>query len=641
MKHRIIISGSLAALALFAVSVEARPASPPAPAGGIPGVIETQLAGNSLTQYPYVEYVRAFNEGFTIELAIDPTVFPAIVGQTADLYIVDAKTVAEWTGNPALVDVSVGVETVVFSGTDIQSNTFLIDGGTLTGMGAAPWLDIGIGYDLVIDMNQNGQLDSGDYIDGLEDEAGAYVVHDITAGGPLAVTEIIYSGGFFLGQDTYRPTSIAAFPGTLPLVVVSHGNGHNYQWYDHIGEHLASYGYIVMSHQNNTGPGIEIASGTTLSNTDYFLNNLATIDSGSMLGKVDDTRITWIGHSRGGEGVVRAYDRIFDGTFVPTSGYDENDIRLVSSIAPTDFLQIPNTDPHSVNYHLWTGEADSDVNGCASCDLCQTFQLHDRALQYRQSLSLHGVGHGNFHDGGGNPFASGPCLIGTAFTHNIMRGYLFPLVEHYVDGSIPAKDFLWRQYESFRPIGGVTGICVVVDKMYREGDAEKFVIDDFQSNSSTGLSSSGQRVIFSVANLSEGDMDDSNTTFTNLVSDTFNGFTSNGNGADFTKGVVFEWNGGDNFIAWVIPMAARDFGQWEYLSFRACQGTRHALTTADLGDTTFDVTIQDRLGVRSTINIGAYGGGIEEPYQRTSCGSGTGWANEFETIRIRVADFRN
>jgi hypothetical protein len=37
-----------------------------------------------------------------------------------------------------------------------------------------------------------------------------------------------------------------------------------------------------------------------------------------------------------------------------------------------------------------------------------------------------------------------------------------------------------------------------------------------------------------------------------------------------------------------------------------------------------------------------YGGGIEEPYQRT--GSGTtapGWQNEFETIRIPLKDFQS
>ncbi|HEX6811614.1 MAG TPA: hypothetical protein VF384_08335, partial [Planctomycetota bacterium] len=44
------------------------------------------------------------------------------------------------------------------------------------------------------------------------------------------------------------------------------------------------------------------------------------------------------------------------------------------------------------------------------------------------------------------------------------------------------------------------------------------------------------------------------------------------------------------------------------------------------------------------INIGAYGAGIEEPYQRNtdpSCGAGVGWNSEYETIRIRVADFLN
>ena len=58
-----------------------------------------------------------------------------------------------------------------------------------------------------------------------------------------------------------------------------------------------------------------------------------------------------------------------------------------------------------------------------------------------------------------------------------------------------------------------------------------------------------------------------------------------------------------------------------------------------LGDLTFDVTLVDGAGTRSSINAGAYGGGIEEPYQRTSCGSGTGWAADFETIRIRLTDY--
>ena len=53
----------------------------------------------------------------------------------------------------------------------------------------------------------------------------------------------------------------------------------------------------------------------------------------------------------------------------------------------------------------------------------------------------------------------------------------------------------------------------------------------------------------------------------------------------------------------------------------------------------FTVTLRDSTGTTSSINVGAYGGGVEEPYQRTGCGVGAGWANEFETIRVRLTDF--
>ena len=57
-------------------------------------------------------------------------------------------------------------------------------------------------------------------------------------------------------------------------------------------------------------------------------------------------------------------------------------------------------------------------------------------------------------------------------------------------------------------------------------------------------------------------------------------------------------------------------------------------------DLTFDVTVVDTSGTFSRINISAFGGGVEEPYQRTFCGTGAGWANEFETIRIPIEAFR-
>ena len=86
-------------------------------------------------------------------------------------------------------------------------------------------IDFGVGYDLVCDVNRNGVLDGADLVDGLGAEAAFAIGPDTTAPGPLATTTINYSGGTWRGQRTYYPTNIGAM-GALPLVVISHGNGH-------------------------------------------------------------------------------------------------------------------------------------------------------------------------------------------------------------------------------------------------------------------------------------------------------------------------------------------------------------------------------------------------------------------------------
>ena len=49
---------------------------------------------------------------------------------------------------------------------------------------------------------------------------------------------------------------------------------------------------------------------------------------------MDRSAIVWIGHSRGGEGVVLAYDDLVEGD-AASDQYSWEDIRIVSSIAPT------------------------------------------------------------------------------------------------------------------------------------------------------------------------------------------------------------------------------------------------------------------------------------------------------------------
>ncbi len=596
---------------------------------------DVQLAGRTLGSAPGFEYVRAFQEGDVVELALDTARYPEVVGRTADIYLMAARSRDAWIADVGLDTALAGPVTHEFTAGPLADNTLVLDTGTLSGDAGD---DLGVGYDVVLDLNRDGRFNGDDLMDGYADESGFYVVDDITLPGPHPVTEVIYSGGSWLGQDLYYPTDVDTM-GQLPLVVVSHGNGHDFQWYDHIGNHLASYGYIVMSHENRTAPGIESASTTTLTNTDYFLGNLDTIAGGVLDGHVDSSRITWIGHSRGGEGVVRAFDRVFDGDWVPQH-FTVFDIALISSIAPTGFLGIGKSHPHGVDYHLWTGVADSDVNGCAASDIAQTFQLHDRASQRRMSVSLYGVGHGGFHAGGGSLWAQGPCILTRPQTHRFMRGYLLPLVKHVVDGNIPAKDYLWRQWEGFRPLGAPVNPCLEVNLQYREGDKNgTYVVDDHEDNDDDPtLSSCGGAVVAKgIVGYTEGRANDANTDFTHDPSDPWNGFTY-ARAAGPPRQSVFEFPG-DATLEFQLPAGDRDVRDHAYLSFRACQATRHPYTDAETTDTVFDVTLRDGAGRTSTLSIDAWGGGVEDPWPRLTCGVGAGWANEYETIRIRLTDF--
>jgi hypothetical protein len=610
-------------------------------------VTKTELAGNPLTQYPFFEYVRAINVNAPVNVALDPSRFPSIAGHNCNIYVVNHKTPSDWAANATLTDVTPGgALNASFTAGTIQANTFQVAAANELNGNAGTGL--GVPYDVVIDVDNNGMLSDGDFIDGLGGEAGFYVVADTTAPGPLAVTEQVYaldsgvasSFGIpagFEGEDLYFPTNIATM-GQLPLVILGHGNGHNFQWYDHIGNHLASYGYIVMSLANNTGPDPDHAATTELGHTDAFLDQsqAGAIAGGALVGHVDSHRIVLLGHSRGAEAVAISYRRIFDGSFTPMH-FTRSDIRLVDSMLPTDFIGPTDANPHDANYHLWTASGDRDVTGAANDTCCQTFRILDRATNYRQGTIVQGAGHGDFHDENNDEWFTGPCPIGRPTTHLIQLGYMLPLFKHYVEGNIPALDFLTRQYESFHPIGvDTSNPCVVVTLEYNNGASiGNFVIDDYQSQPAPGTSSSGGTVTSNVENLTEDRLDDNNGDFSWTPSDPFNGATE-GEDTDTTRGVVFDWTDADRFMEWQVQPGGNDFSQFRFLSFRAAQGTQHPNTTAVLGDLTFTVTIRDGNGVTSSINIGAYGGGIEEPYQRDG-----GWFNEMETVRIRTTDFLN
>ncbi len=607
----------------------------PCPGGAEP--TERELAAVSLASYPWASFVQSFNAGSNVRVAVDPVQVPAMANATVDVFVVENRTASQWASNSTLVDARGTPDTVTFGAT---ASTSVLSLATST-LSAANGLQVGKGFDLVVDANRNGELDAGDLIDGGGDGPGFWLMSDLSGPGPLAVTQIASFDTNYAPiaaamqlERIYYPTDIQSMD-PVPLVVISHGNGHNYTWYDYIGQHLASWGYIVMAHQNDTVPGIETASTTTLQHTAAIIALQSTIGGGAFNGKLDANRIIWIGHSRGGEGIVRAYDRIFDGTFVPVN-YSLSSIKFLSSIAPTDFLGTTSANPHGVPYHLIYGAADGDVCGCPDSDIADSFNLFERSIGERFSTYVHGADHNDFNCCGVNDF-SGPAgtAILNAGAQSIAKGEFLAGIKYFVDGQQSAKEFLWRQYEDLRPIS--VNPAYIVDIDYHDPAAENAVIDDFQTNTGTNLSSSGGAVAFTVLNPNEGLLNDANTTFTWSTSDPRNGMTR-GRTTDVTKGFLFDWTTPSN-AEWSIVPAQADFSAFTYLSVRAAQGSRHPNAVALNATALFNVTLVDGNGVSSTINIGAYKGGIQRPYQRTGYGTGAGWQNEFEVIRIRLADF--
>jgi hypothetical protein len=427
----------------------------------------------------------------------------------------------------------------------------------------------------------------------------------------------------------------------VPIVFIGHGWTHDYTWYDHIGNHLASYGYVVVSFRNDVGAGdpqgTQTASVSTVNNTDYVLGHLDTLGGGILDGHIDPHKIIWIGHSTGGEAVVRAYTKLLDGLSNPQH-FNAADIVLISSIAPVNWLTPEMCSPRFLNYQLFLGASDVDTSNEPFPSYVQSIVNYERGRGDKQLIYVHGAGHEDFHNGPDPSPVEGPDPIGRAATHQVVKGYLLPLVELYAKGNPAGREFFTRMYEDFHPAGIAAN--VVIAKEFKEGEtAEKFVIDDYQSAPALNVSSSGGAVTSDVQNLQEILMRDIDGSLQWTGLQPSNGMTRSRFAGDSARCAVFDWGTtAARFYELEVVQPRRDFSQREFLSFRACQGTRHPQTVALDGPLSFTVTLRDALGVTSAIDFGV-AGHLTRPYQRTGLGSGAGWANEFMTVRIRLTDF--
>lgn len=593
------------------------------------------LSVSALPSFPYATPADVFPAGGTLRVAVDPSRVPQAVGSHGAIWVVADRHRDAWLEDPVLVDAADGP--VPFP---------LVPGGRAENL-VEVWRDLpvphgAIGrYDLVWDVDADGSLSPGDVVDGL-DGPGFAVLGDLSAPGPYTPVTRDLSASYWLTQRIWWPEEIAGFAEPAPLVVISHGNGMDYDWYDYLGAHLASHGYVVTSHRNNTAPGVESAASTTLENTDAFVRNHGILEP-SLEGRVDVGRIAWIGHSRGGEGVLLAYDRLVDGTANVQALAPEH-VALISTIAPTVFTGPGQARAGDRPYHLMAGSADGDVTGGvgdpvigASCGFCQWSRLRQGATGLQAVTYLQGASHNDFCAlGVDDGWAVDAPRFGKPAVLAHTRALYVALLGAVVRGDPVLREVLSSDPEVRllpRPEG------TVVAAQYRAEPSRRRVLDDFQGAADPATSSAGTAVRATVEGLVEGPLDDANAVFTHDPSDPMNGMTESHQDpvALRSSGAVLGWS---SDAVWEVdlPDDARDLTVWRVLSLRVAQLSRHPVTD-ELGDAlSFGVALVDARGQEVVLDGAAYGR-VPAPTPRSGLGLGAGWANEFATIRVPLGDF--
>ena len=374
-----------------------------------------QIAGRPLAHRPYFQFVNNFPKGTDVYAALDPDALPTgLVGQRAAIYVIAHKSAGEWSASTALNDVSgpgmtAAPKIVPIVPGCVNWNTTLV----------WPNPQVPGKYDIVIDFGNNasepslfapdGSLDPPfDMIDGYI-RVGFYVTEDPSLSGPWsgAIGQHDYAlGTIQVPSSDTGPTPTDALPlsatirypaqntgidalvaaGTFPLVVVMHGNSGmetSYLGYNYLLDHLAGWGFIAMSIYAPVGAQIETRARAILAHINIMSQNQS--QAGLFQGHIDITHIGIVGHSRGGEAVVRA------ARINSAEGLNWNLLAGVA-IAPTDYFHYGNPGiPLLVIY----GANDGDVSG--SWPDRTGFDVYDEASRPRSFVFVYGATHDRFN----------------------------------------------------------------------------------------------------------------------------------------------------------------------------------------------------------------------------------------------------
>jgi Chlorophyllase enzyme len=382
-----------------------------------------KMAGRSISGPPYYQYLDTFQVGDDVYAALDPAALdPNHKGKMLALYVVAHKDAAGWNADHSLTNLAV-------LGGNAAVPKFLTQTDCINHNARLVWPNAsqpGL-YDIAADFGNNtanamafvtdASYDNPlDIMDGYF-KPGFQVIND-----PTTETSFANVGAFSYDETTEgssnvtddygnpwivprranvrfpadapgatAPAQISVAQPNYPLIVIVHGNGHNYQGYDYLLDHWAANGFIAAS--------INLTGGMTGTDRAMVLFDHLTIlkrndppgPNQHGFGTKVQNNIGIMGHSRGGEAVVIAARR----NQQMALGHA---INAVISLSPTDqYTHETLGPPWATPYLVIYGAMDGDLAGGDGPPSDTGFPLYDRANGARKGfVMVYGATHDRF-----------------------------------------------------------------------------------------------------------------------------------------------------------------------------------------------------------------------------------------------------
>lgn len=365
------------------------------------------------------------------------------------------------------------------------------------------------------------------------------------------------------------PAQISTTKPHYPLVVIVHGNGHDYKTYDFLLQHLAQNGFIAASIDNRFVSGGALVHGMHgLGRANNFFEHLPVLKTTFGV-KVEDN-IGVVGHSRGGEAVLKI-------ARLNQQNALGHKIKALMSLAPTDqygreTLQAPYATPYFVLY----GSRDGDVAGWypwfPPFDWRMTgFSLYDRAGDAPKSTAfVYQATHNGFITS--NVDNPGDQPLPPATQQTIVQAYLTAFFRQQLRGEGRWNGMFANELQPASV--AATGAEIYMQHHTPGGK----VIDDFQTAGTNWKSSTIGGTVSHGGTLpvdpSKGRLFDFPPTNPGLDTQS----------PHDTKGLKIRWDntGGQlGRLVWTIPHAHRNVKKFGALSLRVTQKEGSASNPAD------------------------------------------------------------